>query len=241
MRRSWRFAAGPASNWVIWQYALLAISALLLLCVFETTDLDRQLARIFYDPTVAAFPLKHSWFLETVLHKGAKHVVYVLVVLGLGVCWLGWQGELSWLPRRNALLAALGMLLIPLATSALKHLTHRHCPWDVVDFGGYAPYLHLFEPVPQGTRGGQCFSAGHASVGFLWIVWAVALRPAGTRVARLALMVALFGGGVLGFARMLQGAHFLSHTLWSLWLAWAISVSLALALRAELSSDGWPI
>ena len=34
--------------------------------------------------------------------------------------------------------------------------------------------------------------------------------------------------------RMLQGAHFLSHTLWTLWLAWAASVSLALAVRADL-------
>lgn len=226
---------------MVWQYALLAISALLLLCIFETTDLDRQLARIFYDPAVATFPLKRSWFLEAVLHKGAKHVVYVLVALGLCVCWLGWQGRFSWLPRRNALLAALGMLLIPLATSTLKHLTYRHCPWDIVDFGGYVPYQHLFEPALQGIKSGQCFPAGHASVGFLWIVWAVALRPAGTRVARFALLMALLGGGVLGFSRMLQGAHFLSHTLWSLWLAWAISVSLALALRAELSSDGWPI
>ncbi len=33
---------------------------------------------------------------------------------------------------------------------------------------------------------------------------------------------------------MLQGAHFLSHTLWTLWLAWGVSVSLAVALRADL-------
>ena len=33
---------------------------------------------------------------------------------------------------------------------------------------------------------------------------------------------------------MLQGAHFLSHTLWILWLAWAVSVSLAVLVRADL-------
>ena len=33
---------------------------------------------------------------------------------------------------------------------------------------------------------------------------------------------------------MLQGAHFLSHTLWTLWLAWAASLILAVAVRAEL-------
>ena len=62
----------------------------------------------------------------------------------------------------------------------------------------------------------------------------MALRPAGLRAARGALAVGLLAGAVLGTARMLQGAHFLSHTLWTLWLAWAASVSLALAVRADL-------
>ncbi|WP_341650262.1 hypothetical protein [Thauera humireducens] len=66
------------------------------------------------------------------------------------------------------------------------------------------------------------------------MVWAVALRPAGRRAARLALLLGLIAGSVLGTARMLQGAHFLSHTLWTLWLAWGVSVSLAVALRADL-------
>jgi membrane-associated PAP2 superfamily phosphatase len=53
-------------------------------------------------------------------------------------------------------------------------------------------------------------------------------------VARYALLAALSAGIILGTARMLQGAHFLSHTLWTLWLAWALSVLLAFALRAEI-------
>ena len=49
-----------------------------------------------------------------------------------------------------------------------------------------------------------------------------------------ALVAGLLAGGILGTARMLQGAHFLSHTLWTLWLAWAASLVLAVAVRAEL-------
>ena len=64
----------------------------------------------------------------------------------------------------------------------------------------------------------------------------MALRPGGLRVARRALIAALLAGAVLGTARMLQGAHFLSHTLWTLWLAWAASLSLAVAVRAELAT-----
>lgn len=223
-------------RWLLAQSALLALSALVLYWTFEATDLDRLLTQSLFDPELGIFPLRRSWLLEAVMHKAAKQLTYVLVAASLYVCWQGWKGRLSWLPPRNALLAALGMLAIPLATSTAKLLTARYCPWDLVEFGGYAPYLGLFDPAPAGIKAGQCFPAGHASTGFLWIVWAVALRPAGLRMARRALLVGLLAGATLGTARMLQGAHFLSHTLWTLWLAWGVSVSLAVAVRADLGS-----
>lgn len=221
--------------WLAWQFAWLTLGALLLLWMFEGTDLDRAITRFFFDAGRGAFPLRHTWFLEVVMHTAAKQTSYLLVAASLYFCWQGWQGRLAWLPPRNALLAAIGMLAIPIATSTLKLMTYRYCPWDIVDFGGFAPYLGLFEPAPQGIKAGQCFPAGHASAGFLWLVWAVALRPAGARVARFALLAGLLAGILLGATRMLQGAHFLSHTLWTLWLAWALSVTLALVLRADLS------
>lgn len=221
--------------WLAWQFIWLILGALLLLWIFEGTDLDRAITRLFFDAQSGAFPLRRIWFLEAVMHTAAKQASYILVAASLYFCWQGWRGRLAWLPPRNALLAAIGMLAIPLATSTLKMLTTRYCPWDILDFGGFAPYLGLLDPAPQGLKAGQCFPAGHASAGFLWLVWAVALRPAGMRAARLALRAGLLAGILLGAARMLQGAHFLSHTLWSLWLAWALSVALALLLRADLS------
>lgn len=231
-------ALDASRRWLLAQSALLVLGALLLYGTFERTDLDRRLAHALFDAELGLFPLRHSWFLEAVMHKAAKQVTYVLVAASLYVCWQGWRGRLAWLPARNALLAAIGMLAIPLATSTAKLLTARYCPWDLIDFGGYAPYLGLFEAAPPGLKAGQCFPAGHASTGFLWIVWAVALKPAGPRAARAALVAGVLAGGVLGTARMLQGAHFLSHTLWTLWLAWAVSVSLAVLVRADLGLAG---
>ena len=227
-------ALDASRRWLLAQSALLFLGALLLYGTFERTDLDRRLAHALFDAELGLFPLRHSWFLEAVMHKAAKQATYVLVAASLYLCWQGWRGRLAWLPARNALLAAIGMLAIPLATSTAKLLTARYCPWDLIDFGGYAPYLGLFEAAPPGLKAGQCFPAGHASTGFLWIVWAVALKPAGPRAARAALVAGVLAGGVLGTARMLQGAHFLSHTLWTLWLAWAASLVLAVVVRAEL-------
>jgi membrane-associated PAP2 superfamily phosphatase len=224
----------PAGNWIAVQGLMLLAIGAAMLWVFQTTDLDRQIAHLFFDEQQGVFPLRRTWLFEDLLHRSLKQASYLLVAGALYLCYLGYRGALDWLPRRNALLAALGMLLIPLGISLLKQLISRHCPWDMVDFGGYAPYLHLLDTPPSTIKAGVCFPAGHASAGFLWVVWGVALRPASRRVARFGLLAGVLMGGLLGAARMAQGAHFLSHTLWSLWFAWALSLALAVALRAEL-------
>ncbi len=222
-----------APSWMAIQGLSLLMIGGVLLWVFQTTDIDRQIAHLFFDEQQGLFPLRHTWLFESLLHRSAKQVTYLAVAGAFYVCYLGYRGALAWLPPRNALLAALGMVLIPLGITTLKGLISRHCPWDIVDFGGYAPYLRLLEVPPTSIKSGVCFPAGHASTGFLWIVWGVALRPAGRYMARLALLAGLLLGGVLGVARMAQGAHFLSHTLWSLWFAWALSLALAHVVGAD--------
>ena len=112
-------ALEPTRRWLLAQSALLALSAVLLYWTFEATDLDRQLAHTLFDPGLGIFPLRRNWLLEAVMHKTAKQVTYVLVAASLYVCQQGWKGRLRWLPPRNALLAALGMVAIPLATSTI--------------------------------------------------------------------------------------------------------------------------
>ena len=116
-------ALDASRRWLLAQSALLGLGALLLYWTFERTDLDRRLAHALFDAELGLFPLRHSWFLEAVMHKAAKQATYVLVAASLYVCWQGWRGRLAWLPARNALLAAIGMLAIPLATSTAKLLT----------------------------------------------------------------------------------------------------------------------
>lgn len=227
-------AAGFRRQWLLRQAAWLLASGAMLVLVFEFSNLDRVVERWFFDPALGSFPLRRHWLFESVLHQGAKQLAYLGAAACMWLCWQGWRGRMRWLPPRNAALAALGMVLIPLGVATLKQLVSRHCPWDMVDFGGFAPYQGLFAAHSANIEAGVCFPAGHASTGFLWLVWAVALRPAGRIWARSALLFGLCAGLVLGGARMAQGAHFLSHTLWSLWFAWAVSVSLAAALRAEL-------
>lgn len=210
----------------------MGLTALLLLALFESGALDLRLEALFHDPRLGDFPLRHHWFFEQVLHHGLKQACYALLIFASGLCLLGVRGKLAWLPRPDAWLALIGMLLIPLSITLLKQLTHRHCPWDIVDFGGYAPYVGLLGSAPADLAQGRCFPAGHAGGGLAWLIWAVALRTARPRLARRILAGSLALGMLMGVARMAQGAHFLSHTLWSAWWAWSLSLLLAGAFHA---------
>lgn len=87
--------------WLAWQFAWLILGALLLLWIFEGTELDRAITRFFFDADSGAFPLRHAWFLEAVMHTAAKQTSYLLVAASLHFCWQGWRGRLAWLPPRN--------------------------------------------------------------------------------------------------------------------------------------------
>ncbi len=221
-------------TWMTRQALLLALTAAGLLALFEGTDLDLRIARRFFDADAGLFPLQHHWLFERLLHHGLKYLLVVATLFALALCVAAVRDGNGRLPPRNAWVAGLGLLLIPLATALLKQITNKHCPWDVAEFGGYAPYLGLLSPIPGDLARGLCFPAGHASGGFAWMVWGAALRPLGRRPAGLALAGGLALGLALGWARMAQGAHFLSHVLWSAWLAWAITVALCLVLKPEL-------
>lgn len=221
-------------KWLLQQAAGLLGLAVLLLLVFENSPLDLRLSALAFDASQGRFPWQHHWFFDGLMHHGLKALSTLLALVAVGLALLAWRRGSDCLPRRQAQLAILGMILIPLLTSALKLVTNRHCPWDMVDFGGYAPYVSLFASTPHNIARGVCFPAGHASAGFVWIIWGLALRATRPVLARRMLIGALVIGSLMGLARLLQGAHFLSHVLWSAWLAWALAIALAGALRVPV-------
>lgn len=217
--------------WLRRQALGLLLVAIALLLVFENTRLDVRLSQYFFDAAAGNFPLQHHWLFERVLHHGFKSAAYVVGLAGIFFCLYAIHRGVPWLSRPQAMLAAIGTVSIPLATTALKSMTNRHCPWDVIDFGGYAPYVSLFATTPGEIARGLCFPAGHASAGFVWVVWYLALRSTRPAWAKWALWAGLLGGMVAGVDRLLQGAHFLSHVLWSGWFAWALSLLLCWLLK----------
>lgn len=179
----------------------------------------------------------HTWALngnvvtESILHVGgrsASAVAWVLV-LCLGVVSLLHPRGRAW--RRPLLFLLLSTAATTLIVGALKRSTGMDCPWDLLRYGGDRPFVGLFQVRPLSLPRAACFPAGHASAGFGWIAlyfFARATRPAWRGYA---LAVGIVLGGLFGFAQQLRGAHFLSHDLTTLAIAWFVSLLLYRLMR----------
>ncbi len=199
---------------------LLGMAVLL---VFDIAGLDFWLARLFYVPG-EGFVGRHSFWLEDILHDRAKQVVIAFGVLALAGFlfsvvfsrWRAWRRPLGYL-----------VLSIGVSTSIvtpLKAVTAIQCPWSLTEFGGDETYVPLLGERPATDHPGRCWPGGHASAGFSLLALFFVLRDRRPRAARVALSIALGLGALFSAGRMMQGAHFFSHNLWTLLFDWTICV-----------------
>lgn len=204
--------------------AVLTTAAIVAL---DFTSLDLKVTGWFYDTATSTFPWHSNRFLEVVLHHGAKYLVAFVAISALaGFTASFWAKRLKRF-RPLCLFVALALILAPIAVVTMKYFSPRHCPWDIVTFGGYAPYIKLLEPYPAGIRLGHCFPAGHASTGFCLLAFYFVGRKLGNfKLACAGLTLGIFGGIGLGFVRIMQGAHFLSHVLSTAVVCWIVVVVL---------------
>ena len=217
-------------RWVVVP-ALLAIALLIL---NATTDLDRALTRLVFDAPSAGFPLRTNFWLDVVMHHWTKYAVASLGCIIAGSLVLSFVLPTLRPQRRLLLFLTLALALAPLSVTVGKATSVRHCPWDVDEFGGFVPYTRLFEPPTPGVDPGHCFPAGHASTGFALLAFYFAAYARRMRsTARVLLAIGITAGLALGFGRMLQGAHFLSHVLWSGLLCWMVMVMIYMIVMRE--------
>lgn len=224
---------------VPWQWLMTPLALLAVLLAMEHSRIDLVISHWFYDSALQDFPLRYTFFFDTVLHHWTKYLVILatcMIVAGLLLTWVipaltRWRGILLFL--------ALAMVLAPLSISLLKLVTDRPCPWDFVEFGGLEPYTHLFQFRGAGHARGQCFPAGHAATGFALLAFFFAFHHQRRHtLARAALIVGVLAGVLLGLGRIAQGAHFMSHVLWSGLLCWLVMVGLYALLFTPRAGDG---
>lgn len=213
--------------------AVLLLGAML--GVFEYTGLDIALQDHFYDFT------RQRWLVDAadplwrlIFYNGPKYCI-ILTAVGLLTLALGpekWR--MRWrFARRDVWVAVLTLVTVPAIAGLGKNTTNTFCPAEIRRYGGGVPYVKLCEPYPANDRPdrkGHCFPAGHASGGFalLGLMW---LRR--TKSWRLGGLILGFGTGWwMGGYQMLKGAHYLSHTLVTMLVAWIFLLAWRRIVRA---------
>jgi membrane-associated PAP2 superfamily phosphatase len=214
-----RPASRPLNLW-----AALGLPAVVaaILVLLELTTLDMNLAELFYDPAAGGFIGRHSFFLEDILHDRAKQLVIgfsVLAVVGFVASFF--------IARIKPYKRELGCLVLSLALATafvtpLKAVTAVQCPWSLKEFGGKETYSELLSPRPATDKPGRCWPGGHAATGFTLFALFFVLRDRRPRLARQALVFAFALGTVFSLGRMMQGAHFFSHNVWTAVFCWLI-------------------
>lgn len=213
--------------------ALIAlVVCFLLLLVWDASGLD--LAAVQAMGSSSGFALREAWVTKRLIHEGGRLVSYtaMLFIVAANV-----------VPRLLPALAPrerrwwLVVTLVCLATiSLLKRASLSSCPWDLQAFGGMAEYVSHWRFGVRDGGPGHCFPSGHASAAFAYLAGGWALARAYPRAARAWLVAVVLLGAVYGVGQMLRGAHYPSHTLWTGWLCWAVTVAAQRWLRPVSSA-----
>jgi membrane-associated PAP2 superfamily phosphatase len=134
------------------------------------------------------------------------------------------------------ILLALGPGLI--VNSVFKEYWGRPRPREIVQFGGKKEFLH---PWQIGiAHKGRSFPSGHSSAAFYLTAPFFVYRRNKPKVARLWLMGGLVFGAVMSVARITQGGHFLSDTIWAWGMVHLTAVALYYLLRLDRDDAASP-
>ncbi|MDB6144007.1 MAG: phosphoesterase [Pseudomonas sp.] len=215
-----RVYSRPLNLWVC--LGIPAITVILLL-VIESTNLDMYVARFAFNPAKGGWLGGNSYFLEDILHDRAKQAligIRVICLLTLVAAFFVPRLK-SW--KRELAFATIAMLFTPGYVMPVKLATQVQCPWSLTEFGGTETYSKVFEHrAATVAEKGKCWPGGHAATGFSLFALFFMFRDRRPRLARAALILTFTTGTIFSISRMLQGAHFFSHNIWTAVFCWLI-------------------
>ncbi|MFN0242782.1 MAG: phosphatase PAP2 family protein [Planctomycetota bacterium] len=211
--------------------AALVVLAGFAACIatFQLVPIDLWLQDRLFDPSTSEwFVDEHAWIGLVLCYHGPKVVAWIVgltaITLALGPA--RWRDRFGF-RRRGLWLVVLALGLVPALVGLGKRVTNVHCPRDLSRYGGKQPHAELcscYSPQVPPTRAGKCWPAGHASGGFA-LLGLSALRSS-RRWKRSCWVIGMTLGWWMGGYQMLRGAHFLSHTVATMWVAAAVVIAL---------------
>jgi membrane-associated PAP2 superfamily phosphatase len=196
---------------------------LILICVstpiFWLTDLDQQVAALFYRPGNGAniWPWQHGWLWDNLF----RYATLFTVSIAVGALIIAISGYVSpkLMPlQRPSVFIVLVILLGPGLVVNLVFKNHwgRPRPLHTSEFGGQYSYL---PPLKIGNTPDKSFPCGHCSVGYMFFTLYFLSKKRKFFYFSLTMLFAL----MMAFTRMTAGGHFLSDILWSGYLVFFVA------------------
>ena len=183
--------------------------------VLARTGGDLALARSYFTPgagwTQEGAPLVQA------LYIFGPWLAAALALSGLGVGLRNVFGADRGSPAaRRAWFFPLLMLLGPglLVNAIGKDHWGRPRPKQLQEFGGPDTYITAGAIGPV-AKDHKSFPSGHASMGFFLLAGYFVWRGRRPLLARVSLAAGLLMGAAIGWARIVQGGHFLSDVIWA--------------------------
>ena len=201
---------------------VLAALYFLTVTVVPFEALDRSLARLLFNYGTAGW--SDAWLWAVPLYGGAKWTAGLIVAAVLFFAVKAYRTNRQ--PLADALIRTLAAVLLSLGLMLLmKNFSGVACPWSLPEFSAIhaeviTPFSWLFTDV---SSQGRCWPAGHASTGFCLFGLFFAARRLKKPWAGWVFTAVLLFGSLCAFGRMLQGAHFLSHSVASLLMEFAVA------------------
>lgn len=205
--------------------ALITGAALIGLLMWDASGLDLTVMHGLANEQ--GFAMRDNWWLTEVFHTGGRQLAGMVFLALMVMMWwpVGWFRALT---RWQRIEIVLGIALSLLAISSLKHFSLTSCPWDLQEFGGKAWYVSHWTWGARDGGAGNCFPAGHASSALAFIAlalpWLFSGQASLRRRGQWLLLLVLVLGLVFGLAQTLRGAHYPSHTLWTIWICWTVAL-----------------
>jgi len=194
---------------------VLGLSAVAISFVIHIYGLDSRIARALHDSSLGEtgwLTGKSSPWIQ--FYRYGEYPAVIMAIIAFAIFLLTKAGKLPASCSKPCLVIVLTVILGPgLAVNGLlKNCWGRPRPADTIIFGGTYPERSFTNP--GGPGAGKSFVCGHCANAFA-VSSGVAFFPYYPAIAGLFLGVGLAFGALGSFARMAQGAHYLSDTLWS--------------------------
>jgi len=209
----------------------LFISILLLITtiiIFQITNLDIVVQDLFFDFKTQQWIIdRDDRVLDFIFYSGIKKLLILVAVAILIALIFFRKKEIVNTYKKGLLIVLLSAIFIPSVVGGLKNVTNTPCPKNINHYGGSYPDLKVFDSYPSDFKQEcsiRCWPAGHASGGFALMSLFFLFKQSSNR--KKAILFALVIGWSMGIYKMLIGDHFLSHTIITMLLAWAIILTI---------------